>query len=82
MRAITTKYHGPTNYMGARISATATDSKRVYVPYDYSLTTEGAHAKAASKLMARLGWTGKLIGGHTNNGMVWVSTEGYELEVK
>lgn len=55
MRAITTKYHGPTNTRGARISATCGYTGiRVYESYDDSLCQADAHAQAARKLICRL----------------------------
>jgi len=44
--AIRTRYHGATNYKGARISATD-GNKRIFVPYDYSLNTAENHCAAA-----------------------------------
>lgn len=56
MQAIVTKYHGPTNYKGSRISARA-DAGRIVRPYDHDLTPEENHAAAAQALADRLGWT-------------------------
>tara|TARA_R110002020_G_scaffold13482_1_gene48611 strand:- start:139 stop:444 length:306 start_codon:yes stop_codon:yes gene_type:complete len=33
------------------------------------------HALAAHRLMAKLGWTGEMIGGDTETGTVWVFSE-------
>tara|TARA_R100000773_G_scaffold41116_2_gene37482 strand:- start:525 stop:815 length:291 start_codon:yes stop_codon:yes gene_type:complete len=44
--AIRTRYHGATNYTGARISAT-NGVKRIFAPYNYSLNTAENHCVTA-----------------------------------
>jgi hypothetical protein len=56
MQAIVTKYHGPTNYKGSRISARA-EAGRIIVHYDHALNIGENHAAAAQALADRLGWT-------------------------
>jgi hypothetical protein len=56
LQAIVTKYHGPTNVRGSRISARA-DAGRVIVSWDYGLNVGENHAAAARALIERLGWT-------------------------
>ena len=48
---IRTRYHGPTNARGSRISATTISGQRVYVPYDHALSTEENHDTAARELV-------------------------------
>ena len=72
MKAIRTKYHGPTNTRGSRISATDEDGNRVSVSYDYALSGEAVHRAAADALCAKMNWTGDLIGGSLKNGYVFV----------
>ena len=73
MQTITTKYHGPTNTTGSRISATSTSGIKVYNSYDYSLGTMGNHKAAAQKLIDRLGWTKQRYAiGETKTGYVFV----------
>lgn len=72
MKAIVTKYHGPTNNRGARISASDEDGNRVSIPYPYELSGEAVHRKAADALCAKLGWEGKLAAGSTKTGYVFV----------
>lgn len=55
-QAIVTKYHGPTNYKGSRISARA-EAGRVIVHYDHALNIDENHKAAAQALVERLGWT-------------------------
>ena len=55
MQAITLRYHGPTNTLGSRISATA-ECGRVVTGWDYALgQTENYHA-AALAFLTRWGW--------------------------
>lgn len=55
MQAIRTRYHGPTNTKGSRISATCAGG-RIYVPYNYALDGLGNHKAAALALMEKLDW--------------------------
>lgn len=75
MQAIETKYHGPTNTKGSRISARC-EAKRIYVGYDHSLDIDDNHKAAAKALRDAMGWNtdnyGKMYGGHTKDGMAWV----------
>jgi hypothetical protein len=72
MKAIFTKYHGPTNYKGSRISASDSDGNRVTISYPYKLSGEAVHRKAAEALCIKMNWTGELIAGGTKNGYVFV----------
>lgn len=56
LQAIVTKYHGPTNYKGSRISARA-NAGRIFRQWDYELSVEENHAQAAQALADRCGWT-------------------------
>lgn len=72
MKAILTKYHGPTDTRGARISATDGDGNRVTVPYDHALSLGRNHDAAALALCGRLGWGGRLVCGSTSRGYAYV----------
>lgn len=61
-QAIVTKFHGPTNTRGSRISAKAFCGK-VFVSYDYALSVQENHAAAARALVAKVGWHGRWIAG-------------------
>lgn len=63
MKAITTRYLGPTETRGARIRASEGDGRSVTVPWDYSLDTEANHIAAARELCVRMGWAGALASG-------------------
>lgn len=68
-QAILTRYHGPTNHRGTRISATA-QAGRISVSYDYALNSGDNHAAAAKHLAEQFGWNdfdGEWIGGQLPN---------------
>lgn len=72
MKAIVTKYHGPTDRRGARISASDEDGNRVMVPYAHELSGELVHRQAAIALCEKMGWTGTLHAGSLGKGYVYV----------
>ena len=74
MKAIVTKYHGPTNFKGSRITASDEDGNRITISYPYELSGEAVHRKAAVALCEKMGWTGELLGGSLKNGYVFVFT--------
>ena len=59
---ITTKYHGPTNTMGARISAKRAEGcrkgERVFVHWDHELNSGDNHERAAKYLAAKMDFEG------------------------
>lgn len=55
LQAIVTRYHGPTDHKGARISARA-NAARIFRQWDYELSVEENHAEAALDLAERRGW--------------------------
>ena len=77
MKAITTKYHGPTITRGSRISASDSDGNRVYISYDYALSAEEVHRKAAVAFCSKMKWSGAdtMVGGSIKDGYVFVFTE-------
>ena len=75
MQAITTKYHGPSNTRGSRISATSASGIRIYIPYPHELSGEEVHRKAAERLCEKLQWKGKLACGGTKEGYAFVFVE-------
>lgn len=76
MQTIITKYHGPTNVRGSRVSAQASgNGVKVTLSYDHALNSEGNHMAAAQALMDKLDWCGHYVGGHTKNGMVFVCAD-------
>lgn len=69
---IRTRYHGPTNARGSRISATTIGGRRVYVPYDHALSMEQNHTAAARKAAALIAWDVPRVWGG-----VWVASGEY-----
>lgn len=57
MKAIITKYHGPTNTRGSRIRASDLDGNRVTVSFDHALNGDGNHDAAAVALCRKMGWS-------------------------
>jgi hypothetical protein len=72
MKAITTKYHGPTDTRGSRIAATDEDGNRITISYPYELSGEAVHRAAADALCAKMNWTGRLTGASLKRGYVFV----------
>ena len=56
MKAITTRYTGPTDFKGARIIASDGDKNRVTIGYPHELDSEQGHRKAAQALIDKMGW--------------------------
>lgn len=76
--AIVTKYHGPTNTRGARISANAGMGRRCSIPYDHA--AHNPHDTAALALCAKMGWEGDLTrsgGIHSGNVYTFRDEAGY-----
>lgn len=63
MQAIITKFHGPTNVRGSRVSATA-EAGRVILDWDHALNPDDNHKSAAMALAAKFKWDGHYVGGH------------------
>lgn len=54
MKAIRTKYHGPSAARGSRISATADGWGRIYISYPHQFSHARAHFEAVLALMAKV----------------------------
>ena len=72
MKAIETKYIGPTNYRGSRIKAFTEGGNQITIGYDHSLESAKLHLKAAIALRDKMTWKGKLIGGGSKGGYCFV----------
>jgi hypothetical protein len=77
MKAISTRYVGPTNQLPARVVASDMDGNRAAVSADGDFPYDDAHRAAAVALCAKMNWPGAdtLIGGSVKGGRVWVFTE-------
>ena len=77
-KAIMTKYHGPTNTRGPRVSASDLDRNphprnQITLPWNYSLDSGQNHDAAARALCFKLGWTScDLVRGGLPHGNVYV----------
>jgi len=71
MKAIFTRYIGPTEYKGSRVVASDHDGNRVVIPYrDHD---KDPHHVAAVALCRKMGWFGRLaVGGDAKAGNVYV----------
>lgn len=68
MQTIATKLLPATN----RVKATASGGKSITIKQSQLEAACEQHACAALALMKKLHWGGRMIGGHTPYGMVWV----------
>ena len=70
MKAIQTRYHGPTDTKGSRISAFDNDGNRIYLPYDHG--SADPHRDAAIAFARKMEWTPlTLCGGWVKDGRVF-----------
>jgi hypothetical protein len=79
MKAITTTFHGPTDFKGSRIIAKDSNENRVILSYDHKQNSWGNHANAAITLCKKLRWGGTLYGGHVKKSMVWVFQDKFSM---
>ena len=75
MKAIKTRYIGPTNTRGSRIKATDEDGNNVTMSYNDALNSDDMHRCAAETLCKKINWKGDIIGGRLKDCMVWVFVE-------
>lgn len=62
MQAIETKYHGPGNVRGARVSARC-EAGQWFFPWDHALNVEDNHRAAALAAILKLNWHGHWVTG-------------------
>ncbi len=72
MKAIETKFIGPSNVRGSRYAATDSDGNRVILSADHSLRSDMNHRRAAEALRDKMGWKGELVSGGTKYGETFV----------
>ena len=74
--AIITKFYGPTNYRGSRVTARRGDhqtgDKRYTHQWDHGLSLQDNHAAAVTGLVNLYDWRGQWILGSTGTGYVAV----------
>ena len=71
MKAIRTRYYGPTNTRGSRIVASDGDHNSISISYPHGLDSDKGHELAAYLLMQKMGWANKIIGGGFRHDMYW-----------
>jgi hypothetical protein len=72
LQAIRTKYHGPTDHRGSRVTATSGSGCKLTIPMRHDLSHEQCHRVAAEMLAQKLAWPGTLIQGGLQDGYVFV----------
>jgi hypothetical protein len=80
-QSIQTKYIGPTNTRGSRVSATSASGHRIILEWDDALNTDDSHKAAAAALARKLDWHGVWACGAAPQGCVFVLQDGYRLMV-
>jgi hypothetical protein len=85
MKAIKTKYLGPTDYRGGRVKADDGDGNSVTIPWDHGKNSNDNHEAAMIALCKRMRWYGKVASGDVfKAGMchgrvyVWVDWKGFD----
>lgn len=77
-QAIRTRYHGPTNSKGSRISAKCA-ARTLFLSYDDALNSEENHAAACAALVKKMEWDsehyGQRIAGVFDNDYFWVEDD-------
>lgn len=69
MVAIITKYHGPSNARGSRITAsTRNPGQRISVQCADNLSMDENHERAARQLCTKYGWYGRFVSGTLKDG--------------
>jgi hypothetical protein len=82
MKAIRTRFKGPTDYRGSRYIADDGDGNRITVSKSYEHNEDRNHELAAKALIAKMGWGPVTIrGGWHGGAMVWVMGEAYKFDV-
>lgn len=73
MKAITTKFHGPTNTRGSRYSASDKDGNHISISTAFEVDSCENHERAARALCVKMGWVQyPLMSGALKNGYVFV----------
>ena len=70
-KTIKTRSYGPTNTKGAKVKAWTSkmyDKVSVTIPWDYCVSLNDNHIKAALKLTEKLDWHGKMVMGFCDDG--------------
>lgn len=83
MKAITVKYHGPSEVRGSRLIARDMDGNTFTLDEFDHLSREDRYRAAAAGLCRKMGWTGTLAHGGTKDAEVFVFvTAAHHFEVE
>lgn len=72
MKAIMTKYHGPTDFRGSRVSAFDGDGNRVYRSINHALSNDDNRIEATKELCRKMNWHGTLMQGDYKGNALYV----------
>ena len=72
MKAILTKYLGPTNTKPSRMKAIEPDGNYIVINWNHELSQYENHERAAKELMKKMNWDNDIIGGVLKNNYVFV----------
>jgi len=75
MKAIKTKFHGPTNSNGSRISADDGEGNKIITSYDHGLSFDGNHRESMLMLCEKMSWPYCVECGWYKNNCYWVIPE-------
>lgn len=79
MRAITTKFFGPTDFQGSRIRATDGWTSKT-IPYSHELSVDKNHRAAATAFAKKNNWSGTWAQGSIKEQQVFVCIDAsYEI---
>ena len=81
-QSIVTKYHGPSNVRGSRVSATSASGHRIMIEWDAAADTDTNHKIACARLAEKLNWHGAWACGSLPNGCVFVNLDGDQFNVR
>lgn len=71
MKAIRTRFYGPSNFKGSRYMATDGDGHSITLNTNYELNSDANHERVANALMRKMGWPNELVGGGFESDMYW-----------
>jgi hypothetical protein len=77
MKAISTKYIGPTNHRNSRVKAFDNANNAVTLDWAHELNSMENHTRAAKALRDKMGWKGKMVGGGTKDHYVFCFVDTY-----
>ena len=75
LAGVETRFHGPTDFRGARVSARRSDHRAgdpiVWTSWNYGEDVLGNHVIAARRFLERMEWGGQYVAASTERGYVF-----------